>query len=102
LVFWDRGLQSAFPDLPDRITRWFEAQGAAIRLAAEPVGLVGGEPVKNDFKHLEAVWSAINGAGLCRHSYVVALGGGAVLDLVGFGAATAHRGYRSCACQPRA
>jgi 3-dehydroquinate synthase len=92
LVFWDRGLQSAFPGLPDRITRWFEAQGAAIRLAAEPVGLVGGEPVKNDLKHLEAVWSAINSAGLCRHSYVVALGGGAVLDLVGFGAATAHRG----------
>ena len=29
---------------------------------------------------------------MCRHSYVIAVGGGAVLDMVGFAAATAHRG----------
>lgn len=92
LVFWDRGLLAAFPDLPARMTRWFEAQGSALRLAAAPVALAGGEPVKNDFHQLEAVWAAINSAGLCRHSYVIAIGGGAVLDLVGFGASTAHRG----------
>jgi 3-dehydroquinate synthase len=38
------------------------------------------------------VWSAINTAGMCRHSYVIVIGGGAVLDMVGFAAATAHRG----------
>jgi len=48
--------------------------------------------VKNDFHQLEHLWSAIERAKLCRHSYVVAVGGGAVLDLVGFAAATAHRG----------
>ena len=31
---------------------------------------------------------------LCRHSFVVAIGGGAVLDAVGYAAATAHRGIR--------
>ena len=48
--------------------------------------------MKNDFSQLENIWAAIEAAGLCRHSYVIALGGGAVLDLVGFAAATAHRG----------
>jgi 3-dehydroquinate synthase len=92
MVFWDVGLESAFPGLGGKITRWFAAQGERVRLAAEPIALPGGEPVKNDFHQLERVWAAINAAGLCRHSYVIAVGGGAVLDMVGFGAATAHRG----------
>ncbi|MCH9022277.1 MAG: 3-dehydroquinate synthase, partial [Planctomycetes bacterium] len=36
----------------------------------------------------------IDTAGLCRHSYVIAVGGGALLDVVGFAAAMAHRGIR--------
>jgi 3-dehydroquinate synthase len=31
---------------------------------------------------------------MCRHSYVIVIGGGAALDLVGFAASTAHRGVR--------
>jgi 3-dehydroquinate synthase len=92
LVFWDGGLEKAFPGFEQKITRWFEARGEAVRLAASPISLLGGEAVKNDFKQLESVWSAIEKARMCRHSYVVAIGGGAVLDLVGFAAATAHRG----------
>ena len=38
--------------------------------------------------------AAINRAAICRHSYVVAVGGGALLDMVGYAAATAHRGVR--------
>lgn len=92
LVFWDDGLEKAFPGIAAKIARWFAAQGDAVRLAAEPIAVPGGEAVKNDFRQLERVWSAINATGLCRHSYVLAVGGGAVLDMVGFGAATAHRG----------
>jgi 3-dehydroquinate synthase len=92
MVFWDAGLEEAFPGLGAKIVRWFAAQGDRVRLAADPIAVPGGEAVKNDFHQLEAVWSAINAAGLCRHSYVIAVGGGAVLDMVGFGAATAHRG----------
>ena len=29
-----------------------------------------------------------------RHSFLIAIGGGAVLDMAGFAAATAHRGVR--------
>ena len=92
VVFWDAGLLPAFPDLAEKITRWFAARPDRVRLEAEPVLLQGGESVKNDFHQLERVWATINTAKLCRHSFVVVLGGGAVLDMVGFGAATAHRG----------
>lgn len=92
LVVWDAGLETAFPGFAEKITRWFAARGEALQLAAPPLALPGGERIKNDFSQLEVVWKAIEAAGLCRHSYVVAVGGGAVLDLVGFAAATAHRG----------
>jgi 3-dehydroquinate synthase len=40
------------------------------------------------------VQEAIHRLRICRHSYVLAIGGGAVLDMVGYAAATAHRGVR--------
>jgi len=92
LVFWDRGLETAFPGFGTRISAWFAARGEAVSLAAAPIVLDGGEHAKNDFAQLERVWQSIEEAGLCRHSYVVVVGGGALLDLVGFAAATAHRG----------
>ncbi len=92
LVFWDGGLERAFPGIGEKISHWFAAQSERVRLAAAPISIPGGEPIKNDFHQLERVWSGIEAAGMCRHSYVIAVGGGALLDLVGFGAATAHRG----------
>ncbi|MBL9189166.1 MAG: 3-dehydroquinate synthase [Opitutaceae bacterium] len=92
LVFWDAGLASAFPDIAEKMTRWFAARSDRVRLEGAPISVPGGEAVKNNFGQLERVWAAINEAKLCRHSFVIAIGGGAVLDLVGLGAATAHRG----------
>jgi len=43
---------------------------------------------------VETIWSDLNKYGMCRHSYVIVIGGGAALDLVGFAASTAHRGVR--------
>lgn len=58
------------------------------------VVLPGGERVKADDGLVREVWRLIDAAHLDRHSYVVAIGGGAFLDAVGFAAATAHRGMR--------
>lgn len=92
MVFWDEGLARAFPDFAGKLTRWFAAHRARVALEGAPIALPGGEQVKNDFRQLEGVWAALNDSKLCRHSFVIAIGGGAVLDLVGFGASTAHRG----------
>ncbi len=54
----------------------------------------GGEAIKNDIHVLERMLKMMHAADLDRRSYVVVLGGGAVLDTVGFAAAIAHRGIR--------
>ncbi|MEX2286805.1 MAG: 3-dehydroquinate synthase, partial [Planctomycetaceae bacterium] len=54
----------------------------------------GGEAVKNDVHILERMLKVMHRANLDRRSYVVVIGGGAVLDSVGFAAAIAHRGIR--------
>jgi 3-dehydroquinate synthase len=90
----DRGVERAHPSLVDAISAYCTAHQDALMLAAPVVVVPGGEAVKNDRRHLDRILDAINAAELCRHSYVLAVGGGAVLDAAGFAAATAHRGVR--------
>jgi 3-dehydroquinate synthase len=92
LVFWDAGLESAFPGIAEKMAGWFATRSERVLLAAAPISVPGGEGVKNDFHQLERAWGIMNAAGICRHSYVIVVGGGAVLDMVGFAAATVHRG----------
>jgi len=95
LVCIDAGLAAAQPDLERRIHRWFAAQDPArLQLAASPEIVPGGEAAKRDFSVVERVGRLCLEHGLCRHSYVLAIGGGAVLDAVGLGAALVHRGLR--------
>jgi 3-dehydroquinate synthase len=56
--------------------------------------LPGGEPVKAGDHWVRETWAKIDASHLDRHSYLLAIGGGAFLDAVGFAAATAHRGVR--------
>ena len=63
-------------------------------LAGEPVIVPGGEGCKNDLTQAHRVLAHINDCGIDRHSFVVVVGGGAVLDMACFAAALAHRGVR--------
>ncbi|MGB3653484.1 MAG: 3-dehydroquinate synthase, partial [Rivularia sp. (in: cyanobacteria)] len=65
-----------------------------ILISAPPLVVPGGEAAKNDPRLPEKIHQLVDNAGICRHSYLIAVGGGAVLDLVGYAAATAHRGIR--------
>lgn len=56
--------------------------------------LMGGEAVKNTSAPVKQLLALINQYDLDRRSYVIVIGGGAILDTVGFAAATAHRGIR--------
>jgi 3-dehydroquinate synthase len=94
LVVVDDGVVRAEPGLLEAIDAYAAEHADVLRLAGPVLVLPGGEQVKNDRRHLDAVYKAIHAAGLCRHSYVIAVGGGAVLDVVGYAAATAHRGLR--------
>ncbi|HEU4622222.1 MAG TPA: 3-dehydroquinate synthase [Burkholderiaceae bacterium] len=92
--FWiDRHVTSARPELLDDVQEFLDERADELRPAGIHVA-VGGEAVKNDWAHVERFLEAINDADLDRRSYIVVIGGGAVLDAVGFAAATAHRGIR--------
>jgi len=93
-VVLDGGLVAACPALPGRVTATLDRGGARLRRPSPPRIVPGGEPCKSDPRHLQALQQAIAEDGLCRHSTLVAVGGGALLDLAGFVAATAHRGVR--------
>ena len=54
----------------------------------------GGEACKDGLKFAERVAKICFDHGVNRHGAVIAIGGGAVLDAVGFGATIAHRGVR--------
>jgi len=94
LVIVDAGVSAANPSLLADISRYFERHPQTHRLVREPLLVPGGEVVKNDHQYVAEIQSAINEGGIDRHEYVVVVGGGAVLDMAGFAAATAHRGIR--------
>jgi 3-dehydroquinate synthase len=94
IVVIDGGLLTAQPDLPEQVIAYAEEYSASICLRALPLIVVGGEAAKNDPAWVEQIQQLISEVGLCRHSYVVVIGGGAVLDMVGYAAATSHRGVR--------
>ncbi|MCE9537679.1 MAG: 3-dehydroquinate synthase [Bacteroidetes bacterium] len=74
------------------ISNYF-SKNHCVDLVSELLILPGGERAKNE-NHTENIVDAIHQYGIDRHSFVAAIGGGAVLDLVGYAAAIAHRGVK--------
>jgi 3-dehydroquinate synthase len=93
LVVVDESLNSAQPGLSARIESYF-GDSTFSQLVCPPVVIEGGERVKNSYFHVSEIQSQIDRYHVDRHSYVIAVGGGAILDLVGLAASTAHRGVR--------
>lgn len=93
-VVIDGGLVDAQPDLPSRIQTYVDTHAQCLELAGPVVVVPGGERCKNDQEVLVDLQRRLASHHLDRHSFCVAVGGGAVLDVVGFAAATVHRGVR--------
>jgi 3-dehydroquinate synthase len=94
LVIVDDGVAAAWPDLAAAVVRYVEHHGERLALVAEPLVVAGGERAKNDPAALAALHARLHALGFDRQSVVVVVGGGAVLDMVGYAAATTHRGVR--------
>jgi 3-dehydroquinate synthase len=94
LVVIDEGVATAHPTMTGDVGVYCSAHADVLELTAPPLVVPGGEAIKNQPGPVEEIRAAIDVHGVDRHSYVVAIGGGAVLDAVGYAAATAHRGVR--------
>ena len=93
--FWlDEHVAAANPDLRQRLHSFARRNRNQIHVIGNPQVVPGGEAVKNDVQLLEQMLEVLNEADMDRRSYVVVIGGGAVLDAVGFAVAIAHRGLR--------
>jgi 3-dehydroquinate synthase len=93
-VFVDEGVAVARPRLAEEIRAYALRHGSRLELVAPPETVPGGEAVKNDPALVDRLQRRLLELGMDRHSYVVAIGGGAVLDAIGYVAATVHRGVR--------
>src|SRR5690625_6389304 len=54
----------------------------------------GGEKAKTSPDFIDEILERVNSEKIDRHSYIVAIGGGAVIDAAGYAAAISHRGVR--------
>lgn len=90
----DSGVVVHHPGLISQIKTYIATHSSRLALVAEPMVVAGGEACKNEPEAYQQVVEATNTFGIDRHSYLIALGGGAVLDMVGFAAAISHRGIR--------
>jgi 3-dehydroquinate synthase len=92
LVFVENGLKEFFPQLEGEIQDYFSDLNGLRLTGVE--WLAGGEEAKRDDRIYLDAMAAIERHHIDRHSYVVVIGGGAFLDVIGFAAATGHRGVR--------
>ena len=94
LVAADDGLLARDTTLLPRVEAFARRNADRVGLVGPVVAVAGGEACKNRPEEVDRLLSLINEYGLDRRSYIVVIGGGAVLDAVGYAAAVAHRGVR--------
>lgn len=89
----DESVADAMPNLIADIKAYFALHNT-VNLVPDIIVVPGGEVVKSSETYFNKVLEAVNKHGIDRHSYIAAVGGGAVLDMVGYAAAIAHRGIK--------
>ena len=90
VVFVDDGLSGILQSISD----YAKKHSDIIELACAPIAMPGGEKIKSELHFVESAQQTLFDLHVDRHSFVIAVGGGAVLDAVGLVAATTHRGVR--------
>lgn len=91
LVYVEDAVAQAWPALASSISRYLS--DGSVELCAIHIK-PGAEACKADDSLVRHVWDQVEKSKIDRHSCILCVGGGAFLDAVGFGAATAHRGVR--------
>ncbi len=93
LFVMDAGVVKHHTGLIAEVKRYFSNQNE-VSLIEEPVVIPGGEQAKNNVKFFDEIINCVDKHKIDRHSYIAAIGGGSILDLVGYAAAVSHRGIR--------
>ena len=92
LAVLDDGVATALPATSSDIAAYARAHD--LELVCPPLVIPGGERCKNERAVCEQLLDALHAHAMDRHAYVLAVGGGAVLDVAGYAAAITHRPVR--------
>ena len=93
LFVLDSGVSECHPGLKDQIAEYCKVHEQTLEFK-EVLLVPGGERSKNTETYVQEILKGIDQHGICRHSLVIVIGGGAVIDMAGYAAAIAHRGVR--------
>jgi len=94
IVFIDSGVIDAYPRITTDIQEYFQTHSNIISLSGSIQIISGGENAKTGWGDVRKIMTLIGDQHLDRQSFVVAIGGGSVQDMVGFAASLVHRGLR--------
>jgi len=94
VVFVDANVAASWPTLVHDIAAYAQVYAESLELVGRPEVVAGGEAVKNDPALVTGLQRRLVDLNIDRHAFVVGIGGGAFLDMIGFVAATTHRGIR--------
>jgi 3-dehydroquinate synthase len=93
LFVLDQGVVDHHPGLQEKIKNYLAAI-PGFSLVKDMILVPGGEQSKNNTDAFDKIIEAVHQHGIDRHSYIVAIGGGSLLDIAGYAAAVSHRGIR--------
>ncbi|MGV8878518.1 MAG: 3-dehydroquinate synthase [Sphingobacteriaceae bacterium] len=89
----DQEVALCHPDISSQIDAYFELHND-VQLLSTKLIIPGGEIAKRDEAYFKQIVQAVDDLAIDRHSYIAAIGGGAILDLAGYAAAVSHRGIK--------
>jgi len=81
-AFVDANVAASWPALVHEIAAYAQAHAATMELVAPPEVVPAGEQVKNDPALVMRLQQRLGELGIDRHSYIVGVGGGALLDMI--------------------
>lgn len=82
------------PQLLDQLQTYANHHGDVIELILPPLMVRAGEICKSDPIEVDQFYRITQERNIDRHSFALVIGGGSVIDAMGYAAATAHRGIR--------
>lgn len=94
VVFLDEGVAAAQPGMADRIMSYFHCRSDRLELTGPPQIVRGGPAAKTGWGPVREVMWTLGCLHMDRQSFVIAVGGGSMLDMVGFATGVVHRGLR--------